>query len=256
MVRLAQIPRPFVVGVVVERNAAAARRAAAAAFRDGAAAAELNLASLPDAEQPTRTLFAALRGPVYTSCRRAHFMRVYGTRFSRVGVRADDRRMELQWDALTKGSAGLDLEADTFACNADEWTRDRGALRQQAATVARCRQRRGAVIYSWHPPRKLDWAEAVRSLRTLRDRGADFVKVVERVRNVAEALDSVRLSLRLEAELDFPFVFLPLGPGAERVRPFMTAFGAAYLLARPPVGSNRLGAQPLVARARDLVKFP
>ena len=77
--------------------------------------------------------------------------------------------------------------------------------------------------------------------------------MVERVRNLDEALDSVRLSLRLQEWCDFPFIFLPLGPGAERVRPYMTAFGAAYLLARPPVGSNRLSAQPPVARARALV---
>ena len=182
-------------------------------------------------------------------------MKIYGARFARVPVRTDDRRMELQLAVLASGSAGLDLEADTFAPTPDEWTRDRSALRRQAEVVALAHRQGQAVICSWHPPRKLSWTEAIRAVRTLRDRGADFVKIVERVRDVTQALDSVRISLRLREQLDFPFVFLPLGPGAERVRPFMTAFGAAYLLARPPVGSNRLLAQPPVAKARALVEL-
>jgi 3-dehydroquinate dehydratase len=253
MVRLVDVPRPFVVGVVVERDIAAARRALVASFRDGAGVAELNLASLAENQFPTRKFFLGLRGLVYTSCRRAPFMRVYGAKFARVPMRREETRMELQLAALAVGSAGLDLEADTYAASPDEWTRDRGALRRQAEVVAGAQRARKAVIYSWHPGRKLGWTEALRAVNVLRARGADFVKVVERVRNLDEALDSVRLSLRLRERCDFPFVFLPLGPGAERVRPYMTAFGAAYLLARPPVGSNRLAAQPPVARARALV---
>ncbi|MBS0664397.1 MAG: type I 3-dehydroquinate dehydratase [Verrucomicrobia bacterium] len=253
--KLSNLPRPFVVGVVVERGEAASRRAAAAAFRDGAAAVELNLASLPDDAQPGRVFFARLPGPVYTSCRRAPFLRVYGPRFGRVPWRGDAERMALQLAALTAGSAGLDLEADTFAAAPDEWTQDRSALRRQAEVVRACRRAGRTVIYSWHPPRKLRWAEARRAVDALRDRGADIVKVVERVRGIAEALDSVHLSLRLAERCDFPFIFLPLGPGAERVRPFMTAFGASYLLARPPVGSNRLPAQPPVRRAVELLRL-
>ena len=84
------------------------------------------------------------------------------------------------------------------------------------------------------------------------DRGADFVKIVERVRTRAEALDSLAISLVLREKLGRPFVFLALGAEAVRFRPFMTAFGASYLLARPPVGANRLPAQPL-ASARATV---
>lgn len=255
MVRLADVPRPFVVGVVVERDAAAARRAALASFRDGAGAVELNLASLSEPAHLARGFFAGLPGPVYTSCRRAAFMRVYGAKFARVPLRSEEARMELQLAALATGSAGLDLEADTYAPAPGEWTRHRGALHRQAEVVAGAHRAGKAVIYSWHPGRKLAWPEAFRAVLALRARGADFVKVVERVRDVAGALDSVRLSLRLRERCDFPFVFLPLGPGAEKVRPFMTAFGAAYLLARPPAGSNRLPAQPPVARARALVEL-
>jgi len=253
MVKLSQLDRPFVVGVVVERDTAAAGRAAARAFRDGADAVELNTAGLPVADLPGRAFYARLHGPVYSSCRRAPFMSVYGPGFSQLPRLADDERMERQLSLLASGAAGLDLEADTFAPARDEWTRERSAIRRQGEVTARVHRLGRSVIFSWHPPRKLTLAEARRAVHQLRDRGADFVKIVERVNGTREALDSVHISLRLRETVDGPFVFLPLGPGAEQFRPFMTAFGAAYLLARPAVGSNRLGAQPLVARARALV---
>lgn len=253
MVNLTQLPRPFVVGVVVERDAPAAARVAAAAFRAGADAVELNLASLRDDPALHRGFFSGLRGPVYTSCRRAPFMAVYGAPFARLPAPADETRMTRQLSLLGQGSAGLDIEADTFSPTRDEWTDDRGAIRQQHAVAATAHRHGAAVIWSWHPPRKLTLREALRGARALRDRGADFVKIVERVRNQAEALDSLAISLVLREKLGGPFVFLALGAEALRFRPFMTAFGASYLLARPPVGANRLSAQPLVARARALV---
>lgn len=253
MVSLLKLRRPFVVGVVVEPTVARSREISASAFREGADAVELNLASLRSGEAPRRGFFAGLRHPVYTSCRRAKFMGVYGARFASVPVLSDEERMERQLDWLSAGSAGLDIEADTFAATRDEWTKTRDAVRGQRAIADATHRGRGAVIFSWHPPRTVKFPEAHRAALELRARGADFVKIVVRVRDAREALDAAHISLQLRDALDFPFVFLPIGPGAESVRPYMTAFGAAYLLARPSRGSNRLPAQPLVPRARALV---
>jgi hypothetical protein len=252
MVKLVQLRRPFVVGIVVEGTASSAERAAASAFAEGADAVELNVSPLRDQTGPARDFFARLGGPIYTSFRRAGFLGLYGPRFGKLPFVPDDERMARQLALVATGAAGLDLEADTFAPHPDEWTRDRKAIRRQGEVIDAVHRRRAAAIISWHPPHKLAFSEALRAARTLRDRGADFVKIVERVRSRAEALDSVAISLRLADEVDFPFIFLPLGPAAARFRPFMTAFGSAYLLARPSVGSNRLAAQPTVASARIL----
>ncbi|MDB6128527.1 MAG: 3-dehydroquinate dehydratase [Verrucomicrobia bacterium] len=253
MVGLLELRRPFVVGVVVERTLAHAQQSAVAAIRDGADAVELNLAGFINFELLDRKFFSRLRRPVYTSCRRAKFMGIYGPQFSDSPSLDEDQRMSCQLAAIEGGSAGLDIEADTFSPCRDEWTSSRDAVARQRQVARIAHRSKCAVIFSWHPPRKLTFAAARRGALELRERGADFVKIVERVGKVDEALDSVRISLRLRETLEFPFVFLPLGTGAEKVRPFMTAFGAAYLLARPALGSNRLPAQPLVARARALV---
>lgn len=252
VVRLSRLRRPFVVSVVVETSMTAARRASSAAFAAGADAIELNLASLRGG-MPDPRFFRETPGPVYTSCRRAGFMRVYGSAFRRSNARSEELRMDLQLAALAAGSAGLDIEADTFAPCADEWTDDRPSIRRQRQIAAIAHRNGADVIFSWHPPRKLNGSEALRAARSLQARGADFVKIVERVRDAREALDSAAISLKLAEALSVPFIFLPLGPGADRIRPVMTRFGGAYLLSRPPVGSNRLAAQLPVALARALV---
>ena len=248
-----QLRRPFVVGVVVEKNARAAERAAKSAFADGADVIELNLSPLRPVPELDRGFFSRLGGPAYTTCRRSGFLRIYGPAFARLPAASDDERMARQLALLGAGAAGLDFEADTFAPSADEWTSDRSAVRRQRELAAEVHRRGAAVIASWHPSRKLTFAQALRAARTLRDRGADFVKIVERVRSRAEALESVEISLRLAEKLGGPFIFLPLGPGAAEFRPYLTSFGSAFLLARPAIGSNRLAEQPLVSRARAIV---
>jgi len=253
MVSLLALTHPFVVGVVVERNVKAASRAASAAFRAGAHSIELNLASISNQTSINGKFFNHLRLPTYTTYRRAPFMAVYGPKFTHLPACADDERMARQITLLDYGSVGIDIEADTFAPNRDEWTDDRSAIRRQRTLASTAHQRGAAVIWSWHPPRKLTLKEALSAARSLQDRGADFVKIVERVRTRTDALNSIAISLALRDKLDQPYVFLALGKEADNFRPFMTAFGAAYLLARPPVGANQLTAQPLVARARALV---
>ncbi len=249
---LRRLKSPFIVGVVVEQSTGEAVRSLRAAFREGADAAELNL---PPLVSIPRRLFATAH-PVYTSCRRAAFMGVYGRAFAQLPVLTDEARMECQLAALELGSAGLDIEADSFAPSPDEWTHARGAVARQQRLSELTRRRGRTTIFSWHPPRKLTLPEARSRARLLRDRGADFVKIVEVVRSREEALDSLRISLTLHEELDFPFVFLALGREAVRFRPLMTRFGSAYLLARPSRGANCLPAQPTVTTARAVLAIP
>ena len=253
MVSLISLMRPFVVGVVVEQNVKSASRVTNASFRAGADSVELNLAPLRNKASINKTFFSRHRHPIYTAFRRSHFMAVYGPKFVSLPTYTDEERMAGQISMLSMGSAGIDIEADTFAPNHDEWSDDRSAIRQQRAVANTAHQLGAAVIWSWHPPRKLTLNEALRAAKLLRDRGADFVKIVERVSTRTDALNSVAISLALRDKLQHPYVFLALGKEAGPFRPFMTAFGAAYLLARPPVGENQLPAHPAIAQARAIV---
>ena len=93
LVNMRRLKPPFVVAVVVEKSAFEAQRSLRAAFREGADAAELNLAPLTSMP---RRLFSSAR-PIYTSCRRAAFMGIYGAAFAKLPVLNDEARMERQF---------------------------------------------------------------------------------------------------------------------------------------------------------------
>jgi len=62
-------------------------------------------------------------------------MIVHGEKFADLPRLSDHLRMEQQVALLAGGSAGLDVEAETFAPSRDEWTNDRRAIRRQRAVV-------------------------------------------------------------------------------------------------------------------------
>lgn len=240
---------PFVVGVVVEKEGSAAESSLQNASVEGADCAELNLASLPviSSKWFNRSM------PVYTTCRRAAFMRIYGEKFRHLPELSDEERMEKQRDAFYSGSAGLDIEADTFDPDPEEWTENREAVARQKALAREARDIGASVIFSWHPPRKLCLKEAETAIGSLMDRGADFVKIVEQVRTREEALDSLFISARLWEKGFTRFIFYGLGESAISFRLLTCSFGSAYLLARPKVGGNQIAIQPEVWRARALL---
>jgi len=245
-----KIEIPFVVGVVVEKSLMEARNSIKLSYREGADAVELNL---PNIDKVNDGLFNAVPIPVYTSCRRAGFMAVYGERFAGMSPLSDVARMEKQLEAFAAGSAGLDIEADTFDPNFDQWSEKIQTVERQREIADTVHDKAGTVIFSWHPPRKVTLSEACEKMQALEGRGADFVKVVERVADKDEAIETLRISLHLRERFNTPFIFLALGAAAVPFRPLMCSFGAAYLLARPSRGGNQIAEQPLISTAKSMI---
>ncbi|HEX5499839.1 MAG TPA: hypothetical protein VFX03_11450, partial [Thermomicrobiales bacterium] len=112
---LTQLPRPFIVAVVTDREPATALATMRLASLDGAQAMELNLPLLADVDPAAlHGLIAAAPGAVYTSCRRRDFMRVYGVDPAQLPDWSDDERMARQLAAIAAGSRAIDIEMDTF----------------------------------------------------------------------------------------------------------------------------------------------
>ncbi len=137
---LTTLPRPFLVNVVTDRTPDAAVATMRSARFEGAHAHELNLPALPDADPDTmRAVIAAPGQPVYTSCRRARFMTVYGLPLESVPQWGDEERMERQIAALGLGAVAIDMELDTFdprpapplgSAEAEQFARESGSPRR------------------------------------------------------------------------------------------------------------------------------
>jgi len=258
MVKLHELKKPFVVGTVVENDLEAAKRAVQGSVEHGAHAVELTLSGLyPNHANPVDYCdFAEYGVPVYTTFRRSAFMKIFGADFADLPAVDDERRMEFQKALFSQGLAGIDIETDTFDPNEDEWTDQGEAVERQMTLADGIRQSGGSVIFSWHPPRKLTFEQAASAVEEMRRRGADMVKIVEQTHDLSEVFHSIETCYRLRRKFpEAPFIFLALGEEAPPFRHLMTHFGASYILARPPVGGNRLAVHPPVKRALEAIRL-
>lgn len=258
MEKLHHLKQPFVVGTIVENTRESALAAVQGSFDHGAQAAELTLSALyfEDSRPETYREFGELGKPVYTTFRRAAFMKIFGGAFANLEAVDDTHRMDFQWQVFQEGLAGLDIEADTFDANEDEWTEDARAIKQQMALIEKVHENGGSVIMSWHPPRKLSFDQAAEAVRKLRERGADIVKIVEQTYNLSEVFNSLEISTRLRQQFpDFPFIFLALGEETAQFRHLMTHFGCSYILSRPPAGGNQLAVHPPVKKSLQSIRL-
>jgi 3-dehydroquinate dehydratase len=256
--RLRDLPWPFVICVVYDDEIDAAAQTIRAAERDGADAFELNLPRLgyPRAER-LAPIFAATDRPVFTSCRRAPFTDVYGPCAHRPREMPDEERMTLQLDALACGSAGIDMELDTFDPHPAEVTEDPDAVARQRAVIKQVHALGREVMMSCHAARVLPPEEAIRIGRLIAGRGADLAKIVGVSRGIDDMPELLRANLSLGAAMPVPFTLMSVGGEARLGRFLAPLFGSAWAF-----GQARRGAfapMPLVLELRavfDAIRPP
>ncbi len=268
--RLRDLPRPFIVCVIHDDETDAAVQTIRAAERDGADAFELNLPRLgyPSPEH-LAPIFAATNRPVFTSCRRAPFTDVYGPCAYRPREMPDEQRMNLQLDALAYGSAGIDMELDTFdahpapppdgpeilarAGQVDapaEITENPDAVARQRAMIDRVHTRDREVVMSCHAAQVLSSAEAMRIGRMMADRGADLTKIVGVSRGIDDVPDLLRANLSLAAVMSVPYTLMSVGREARLGRFLAPLLGSAWAF-----GQARRSAFDPMPLVRDLRAF-
>lgn len=233
MALLSTIPRPFVVGVIVEDDADGVPAAIARAAADGCQAVEVNLAALPEPGSVPWTHEDAIGSgvAVYTSARRRAFMAAYGLDADRLVPLDDEGRMRWQLELISRGSVAIDMELDAFAPDpsptpgseaavalattsgpAREVARDPLAISRQRAAIAEAHDRGGEVIVSCHTGTRQDRDDLVAIVATATERGADLVKVVTPCPEVDDLLELLAATARLCELCSVPFTLA----GSER----------------------------------------
>ncbi len=265
--RLRDLPRPFIVCVIHDDEIDAAVQTIHTAERDGADAFELNLPRLgyPPPEH-LAPIFAATDRPIFTSCRRAPFTDVYGPCAHRPREMPDEERMDLQLGALARGSAGIDMELDTFdphpapppdgpaildradqAGAPAEITEAPDAVDRQRAMIDRVHARDREVVMSCHAAQVLSSVEAMRIGRMMADRGADLTKIVGVSRGIDDVPDFLRANLSLAAVMPVPFTLMSVGLEARLGRFLAPLLGSAWAFGQ----ARRSAFQPMPL-VRDL----
>jgi hypothetical protein len=265
--RLRDLKAPFIVGVIYDDDVAAAVRTVRLGVRDGADAFELNLPRLgyPRAEA-LAPIFEATDRPIFTSCRRAPFTDVYGPSRHRSRPMTDDERIALQLEALAQGSAGIDMELDTFdphpapppgdailafahrAGPPAEVTEHPAAVARQRAIIAQVHAQGRDVVMSCHTGRPLTATKALHLARLMAERGADMVKIVGVGFGLADVLELLQATVALRSVLSLPFTLMTVGPEARVGRFLGPLFGSAWAYGQVERGA--FTTMPLVRELR------
>jgi 3-dehydroquinate dehydratase len=252
--RLTQLPRPFIVAIITERTSAAAAAVMRRAAHAGAHAYELNL---PLVEQghwdAMRGLVASSGRPVYTSCRRATFMEIYGR--GAVPTWDDEERMARQLDLLDHGSVALDVELDAFDAEQPSGVaHGKSAVAKQIETAARARAHGKEVIFSCHAKEPLSRDEILARVRLAETRGGNLAKVVAPARDEEQAVEYLAAAAVIRREGMLPTTVIAAGDAGRLTRLVAPVLARSWALCQERVTGDGFPEQPPVAETREALR--
>lgn len=252
---LTQLPRPFIVAVVAERTRTAIAADMQRAAYAGAHAYELNLPLVQqDDWEGMRELVASSRRPVYTSCRRAAFMEIYGR--GHVPPWDDHERMARQLDLLDHGSVALDIELDAFDAELPSGvTEDRAAVARQVETAAKAHEVGKEVIFSCHAGDPLSRDEILERVRTAEERGGDLAKIVAPTRDEDHALEYLAAAAAIWRDRMLPTAVVGAGKAGRITRLVAPVLGRSWALCSERITDGGFPDQPPVAEAREALRI-
>ena len=267
-----KLPRPFVCCVLIDDSTPeGVLRTMKLAEYDGADAFDLEVQALePACRTPAalRPVFEQATRPMFTVYRR--YM-LEGSGF--VHAETDDAtRMQLQLDLLDVGSAGFDMELDTFdpqprvrvesdagkrrmfdrTTPPHEVTVDGQAVERQVRLIEEAHRRGGQVLASSHAMVRLTPDGALAIGRMAEERGADAVKIVQFCANDDDVVEALASTVRLKRELHIPFVMMAMGEYGKLVRTIAPLLGSMLVFARQDYRPGSFLDQPPVRAMRAL----
>jgi hypothetical protein len=264
--RLTALPRPFTVAVVTDQTLDRALDTFRRAANEGAQAIELNLPPLFDATvADLERLIGASPLPVYTSCRRAPFMQVYGLSAETLPHWDDDERMERQIETAQTGAYAIDMELDAFdphpapplgtpeaesfatsTGDPAEITDDLEAIEKQREIVSRAHEAGAEIICSCHTGRPQSLENLLGIANRAVERGADLLKIVTPCRDRGDLLTVLQASHEMAERLPIPFILVGAGRAGLMSRTIGVDFGSSWYLAQVERTPDGFQDQPLV----------
>lgn len=275
MKRLSALSRPFIVCVLTDRTVDETIATIRLALYEGADAYELNLPALKGVSLETiAPILTATDRPIYTSCRRADFMTVYGLSLRELPVWSEAVRMKRQLDALSLGSVAIDMEMDTFdphpappldspeaAAFAQgrgepaELTHDPAALARQREIIDAAHEAGAEVILSCHTGRPQSSDRLIALAKLALERGADLVKIVSPCPRLDDLLALFEATGQLKNLMPIPYTLLGSGETGSLSRTIGVTLGSGWALGQQALVPGGFHPQPLVAHLREILRL-
>lgn len=140
----------------------------------------------------------------------------------------DEARMDTLLKAAEGGAEFVDVMADLYCPSPLEITYDETAIARQKETIAKVHALGAKAVMSSHVlDRSRTADECIAQLRAEEARGADIVKLVTMAYTPADFLEGINTLMRLNKEMETPWIYLNGGPFARMQRMMGPHFGCA-----------------------------
>jgi 3-dehydroquinate dehydratase len=157
----------------------------------------------------------------------------YFYRNDRWGQPSDDERQQVLLAAAEAGASMIDVMGDLYDPSPREITRNPEAIDRQKRLIDTLHEKGADVVISSHVGCAMNAEQVLDHLRTTALRGADVVKIVTTVNTADELAEAFRTTLRLQRELDQPFIHLCTGSYSRPHRFLGPALGVSIFFAVP-----------------------
>ncbi|TAK20643.1 MAG: type I 3-dehydroquinate dehydratase [Chloroflexota bacterium] len=269
--KLTEVPRPFICGVIQEEDPAAAISEIKEGENAGARVFELNLSIFPPELHTPRALAPVFRCtalPVFTTNRR--YGRNLPDDFESLRRVDDGPRMQLQLDLIDVGSAGFDMELDTYDSqlgpsfasaegirySADptspprELTTDPRAIERQTHLVEEAHKRGGEILASAHTLTRTTTDDVLRICRIAEERGCDMLKIVRFCQSWEDVSDTLAQTVALRCQAKVPFVHMAMGEYGKITRLMTPLLGSMLCFCKHSYPPGAFTDQPLISAAK------
>lgn len=189
------------------------------ALYDGADAFMLHLEAMEPSERTEENLTRIMN----YCCDKPLFTMNY-----RTGDRPDEELVAEQLLAVRCGASMIDMMGDMFDPSPMELTTNPKAIKCQQDIIEEVHSHGGEVLMSSHTWVYMDSEELLTHCRTLKDRGADFVKIAMSVHSEEEALDAMKSTTLVSRELGVPFLHVCMGQYGKLHRAISPMLGSCF----------------------------
>ena len=249
--KITELRRPFICGTLWDTDRDSAVRTIRLAELDGADAFELNLLGLGKIDvESLKDIISSTSKPMFTTNRRRDG---WGRRFEG----SEEQRMEVQLKAFDAGTAGFDMEIDTFDPGSGpmEFTEKKAAVEKQMRLIEDVRSRGGEIMISCHKHDSVFTVEnALRIGTTIEQRGANMAKIIGRGLSYDDLIETLRANLALREKLKIPFIHFSMGEYAKLSRTVGAMLGSMLVYAQQELHAKGfLWHQPVIRNARQIL---
>lgn len=276
--KFTELSRPFIIGVITDGDVDSCIRTIKLGEYDGADGFQLELQGFkefPPTKEQMKDIICSTNKPVWTTNRRPK----KGVPVHPNRLVSEDKRMQLQLDALGAGAACIDMELDTFdhwvlwdeSRRKSEWPMLKdipvdpkdfpqeccfqgAAIEKQRKIIDRVHEVGGEVLMSCHVRVRTTQAGSLRIGREMEARGADIAKIVVWNDDFYDLCDTLRDNVYLKEKMEIPFKLMSQGEPSKLGRAIFAMFGSAWAFCLHDLSPGGFHYRPLISTVKYIMQ--